>query len=513
MAEEERKRRRGRRRGRQDSPPPGRPDGQETTPEPIEDMDVYEESEAPPVTPSRFSFRRLSARIDRIRARKESHRGGEHVGDVSPMDFWRGGAARSHRGEVKPRGIGPESMWRRITGLYFPPWVPVAGIIVVVFGVLGLLFFTRSAAGAPRIGQHWHAPYQYWTCGEKQPNFPTWESGVHTHSDGIIHIHPFASYEEGSGSRLVNWFEYGGGKLDSDEVRAPGSNKTYKNGDPCGDGGVPGEVQVFVNGAKLNDYTRYIPQDGDQIRIVFGPSEEVIQLDDRTVLAEQQATRDVQLEVSGNEGSTAFSPPSVQVDSGETVRIVLKNASEVSHGLRIAGVDAEYETGDDFLVTPMGQDPEDSSGIIDAGQEGFVVVKFEASGEVEFYDTTVQTTTGKILVRRVDTAATPTPTPEPKEAVDAELNVATGEMFYDPVELSVGAGQKLRITIANQGQFLHNVRIAGPDGEFDTPDDIVSPDVPGGETKDFVAQIDTPGQYQIRCDYHRTEHSGMVTVE
>jgi len=114
---------------------------------------------------------------------------------------------------------------------------------------------SESAVEGPRVGRdHWHATYKYVVCGQAQPNFPTWEAGVHTHADGIIHIHPFTPSEEGSGARLVKWFEYGGGKLTDDEVRAPGSAKSYKNDDLCPDGRA-GVVQVSVNGEKLADWS------------------------------------------------------------------------------------------------------------------------------------------------------------------------------------------------------------------------------------------------------------------
>jgi len=88
------------------------------------------------------------------------------------MDFWRTGSARPFREPTGPTK-GPR-WWRRITGFYFPAWVPVVAIIFVVFGMLGLLFYTRTATGAPRIGKdHWHARYQFFACGEKQPNAPT----------------------------------------------------------------------------------------------------------------------------------------------------------------------------------------------------------------------------------------------------------------------------------------------------------------------------------------------------
>ncbi len=129
---------------------------------------------------------------------------------------------------------------------------------------------TSDATAGPFIGDHWHATYEATVCGDLQPPPPTWSGGVHTHGDGILHIHPFAESEEGAGARLTKWLEYGGGLLDEDEVRLPGSPTTYANGDECPDGEV-GEVQVFVNGERVAEYEDYIPQDGDRIAIVFGP--------------------------------------------------------------------------------------------------------------------------------------------------------------------------------------------------------------------------------------------------
>jgi hypothetical protein len=133
---------------------------------------------------------------------------------------------------------------------------------------------TVGAGGSPRVGDdHWHAAYQYIVCGVLHRPAPAWDgTGVHTHGDGIIHIHPFTRSEEGAGARLVKWFEYGGGILDEDEVRLPGESWTHQNGQECPDG-APGVVQVFVNGERLYDYMSYIPRDGDRITILFGPEE------------------------------------------------------------------------------------------------------------------------------------------------------------------------------------------------------------------------------------------------
>ncbi len=164
-----------------------------------------------------------------------------------------------------------------------PAGLVVAFVAIVLAGVLGSGRADApspepggDAITGPRVGDHWHAVYEYIVCGEKQPPAPLWSgSGVHTHADGIMHIHPFVASEEGAGARLVKWFEYGGGLLDEDEVRLPGSAVTYENGDECPDGTI-GMVQVFVNGERETDYEEYIPQDGDRIEIVFGPEREFV---------------------------------------------------------------------------------------------------------------------------------------------------------------------------------------------------------------------------------------------
>ena len=196
---------------------------------------------------------------------------------VSPLSFWRRDRTRTYRKRRMPKQTLGRTL-RRIRGLHFPPWVPVAVIIAVVFGILGALFFVGSAAAGPRVGDHWHATYEVIVCGEPQPNVRQWSGGVHTHGNGTMHLHPQTRFEEGVGARLVRWFEYGGdalgtgAKLTKDELQLPGERETWKNGDQCPDG-TEGVLQVFVNGVKMDDWRRYIPQDGDQIRIEFGPEE------------------------------------------------------------------------------------------------------------------------------------------------------------------------------------------------------------------------------------------------
>ena len=145
-------------------------------------------------------------------------------------------------------------------------FVLLVALAVVVFA---RQFSNGSTVTAPSVEDHWHATYRVYICGQRQPNFPFWEAGVHTHDDGVIHVHPLLPPEEGEGARLTRWFEYGGGKLTRSEMRMPGSGEEYKNGDECPDGSEA-VLQVIVNGERLEDWRGYIPQDGDRVQIEFG---------------------------------------------------------------------------------------------------------------------------------------------------------------------------------------------------------------------------------------------------
>jgi plastocyanin len=398
---------------------------------------------------------------------------------------------------------------RRIRGLYFPPWVPVAFIIVVVFAILGALFIVRGATGAPRIAEHhWHAPYSIFICGQRQPNMPTWPGGVHTHADGVIHIHPQQPQEEGAGARLGKFFEYGGGRLTQTEMRIPGRREVYKNGDTCPDGSEA-VLQVFVNSVKLDDWSRYIPQDGDTVRIIFGPeqaTEDVVE-DVSTPIPESEATREVELEISGGEADATFTPDSIELRPGETVKLRVKNTGEISHFVRVTGPDGEYDTGDDI-----------DSGAILPGEEETLVVRFDEAGEFAFQDPTSTNARGVLIVagEAVD-GVSPDATPgvDPSEPVDVTLTVTMGDSFFEPAELEVEAGQTFRIELTNEGEFVHNLRIAGPDDTYDTEDDLLSTPAPprAGESGQVAGQIDEPGTYRFRSDFQPSEMVGTITVK
>ena len=145
--------------------------------------------------------------------------------------------------------------------------------IVLGFAAYNLITDDEASGLRPGVGiDHWHATYEIWVCGEKQPDLARFDAGIHTHGEGIIHLHPFESSEEGPGAALGKFFEYGGGLLTENEMRIPDTDTAYANGDTCPDGDEA-SISAWVNEEPLDDFALYIPQDGDQIVISFGTTD------------------------------------------------------------------------------------------------------------------------------------------------------------------------------------------------------------------------------------------------
>ena len=95
-------------------------------------------------------------------------------------------------------------------GLLFP------GIIalVVVLGV-ALVVYARDdrldedLGGVPQLNDHIHQAFGINVCGEFRGNVPTFESqiGIHTHGDGVAHIHPHSQLGVGANATLGRFFQ------------------------------------------------------------------------------------------------------------------------------------------------------------------------------------------------------------------------------------------------------------------------------------------------------------------
>ena len=146
-------------------------------------------------------------------------------------------------------------------GLVFP----VALVVVLTLG-LALLIYGRATShqdlGAPALntntqpGDHWHSAYGIYICDQYLPNMSVGVTpdpgGIHTHQDGVIHIHPFQTATTGRNARVGDFFSQTGLNVTSSKIELPtdpalgdNSGKTYEKGDKCPDG-KKGVVKALV---------------------------------------------------------------------------------------------------------------------------------------------------------------------------------------------------------------------------------------------------------------------------
>lgn len=104
---------------------------------------------------------------------------------------------------------------------------PLTVGLVLVLGVslVVLARQSREAPAAPRVGDdHWHSAYGVYDCGQWLPPFTSQYDphGIHSHQDGVIHIHPFNSSAAGERARLGVFLESMGAEVNPDEISGPG---------------------------------------------------------------------------------------------------------------------------------------------------------------------------------------------------------------------------------------------------------------------------------------------------
>ncbi len=215
------------------------------------------------------------------------------------------------------------------------PLFPFAIGLIVVLGV-SLIVFARSAqdqaAATPPVANqdHWHAAYGIRLCGQgfaaplQGDNDPV---GIHTHGDGIMHVHPFSSVASGENATLGQFFDTMGVTVDDDEIDLGGETKVKEGEDTCGANDKPGIVQVAVwENAREADSTdpEIITEDVRGIRyandsmaftIAFAP--EGANIPPPPTIAGLDQLTDV--EPQGSTGTTVFDPATATSLPGGTV--------------------------------------------------------------------------------------------------------------------------------------------------------------------------------------------------
>ncbi len=122
---------------------------------------------------------------------------------------------------------------------------PVMVALVVVLGAR-LVFWARTdreATSAPRVGDHWHSAYDVYVCDTFRSKIvlETDPNGIHSHGDGLIHIHPFNKLASGRDAVLGEFFAAFGGFID-DQSFMLDTGETVVEGFDCG--GEPAVLKV-----------------------------------------------------------------------------------------------------------------------------------------------------------------------------------------------------------------------------------------------------------------------------
>src|SRR5262249_11814763 len=120
-------------------------------------------------------------------------------------------------------------------------------------------------------GDHWHAAYGIYQCDHFIDNALTHDpdqdpTGIHSHNDGIIHIHPFVSSATGTRARLGLFFAFEQVTFNDKELQLT-DRKVFKDGDDCN--GKPGHLKVArYNIDKPNDPPEIIDHNLRNIRFL-----------------------------------------------------------------------------------------------------------------------------------------------------------------------------------------------------------------------------------------------------
>jgi plastocyanin len=113
--------------------------------------------------------------------------------------------------------------------------------------------------------------------------------------------------------------------------------------------------------------------------------------------------------------------------------------------------------------------------------------------------------------------AQPQPVQPAGEAVEPQDGVVEitieGHQFRQS-RIRLRTGEPVTIRVLNQDGDVHNLRIAGPDGEYQTEDDAVtSPEaIPPGEAGELTFAPQIAGEYTFRCDFFPGTMGGQIAV-
>ncbi len=127
----------------------------------------------------------------------------------------------------------------------------VAAICLVGIGVVFYAWSTRDALVRPTQSDHFHAVYGVYDCtlDTEDKYVPPFQSardqtGIHSHGDGLIHIHPFFELSSGSRAQMTHFFDEMGVDMTPDAITLD-NGQVLEAGTECADGSGPAVIKVL----------------------------------------------------------------------------------------------------------------------------------------------------------------------------------------------------------------------------------------------------------------------------
>lgn len=171
---------------------------------------------------------------------------------------------------------------------------PALIIAILVVGSV-LVFLARdhravASSQAPVANKdHWHSAFGINICGTFQENLADVgpdTTGIHTHLDGLIHIHPFVGAAAGSNATFGVFADQTGLTVGDGVIRLP-DGTTYEDGDECD--GEPGRVALYQWPPQATDATEptiittdigstRLTKDGEIFVLSFNPEDAEVPL-------------------------------------------------------------------------------------------------------------------------------------------------------------------------------------------------------------------------------------------
>jgi len=137
---------------------------------------------------------------------------------------------------------------------------PVAIFAIFLVGISIVIVARTSnkqaSAVAPAVGDHIHNAFGIYVCDKYLPAVVDSTAadtlGIHTHGDGIIHIHPFQGGVAGKNAKLSVFADRVGLKLSDTSITMPDGTK-YAKGYDCN--GTPAELSAYYWANAFDDST------------------------------------------------------------------------------------------------------------------------------------------------------------------------------------------------------------------------------------------------------------------